>query len=180
MWIRECSHSLLGVAGPVHRQAPGLVSAPVAQLEWEEASPPRLMAPCTKEHPLKNKVRGAKELWTHTLSLCISYVTHFKRVIWLLWHCQWMTIPTWVFWKLPVMLYTGLDYHCLSPWLSGVCFTDPQMLPRKSPNHRIASCFLCFLLHFDISLKDAMPAFVYFWMESPFVMTWYCCYFFSF
>lgn len=178
LWIRECSYGLLSVADPVQGQGEGLASAPTAQGGGGGAGGGQ---PSEADGTLRGRASSwkmnAEEVRScefTPLSLCVNFVTLRGR--WLD-CCMSLSVnnDTHLFWKLSVTLCTGLDYHCLSPWLSGVCFTEAQMLPRKFQNHRIASYFLCFLLHLDISPKDAMPSSISFWTGSPFVMSW--CFF---
>lgn len=51
---------------------------------------------------------------------------------------------------------------------------------EKSQSMELPPTFLCFLLHFEISLKEAMPSSASFWTESPFVLSWFCHCFFPF
>lgn len=150
----ECSHGTAGAGG----------------------QPSEAKAPCTEEH-LPGKWKELMSCEFTPLLLCISFLTlrgWLDRCVSLL-----VNDDTHLFWKLPVMLYTGLDYHCLSPWLSGVRFTEAQMLPENSKTIELPHTFYA-LLRFDVSLKNAMPFSISFWTESPFVMSWYCGCFFLF
>lgn len=59
-------------------------------------------------------------------------------------------------------------------------FYRSPYVTEKSRSMELPPTFLCFLLHFEISLKEAMPSSASFWIESPFVPSWFCHCFFPF